>query len=329
MSKRNGLILAGMVLVLGAMGVAKGETAAAADPAKVDKDFAIQGEYVGEYAEDPDEKTKVGAQIIALGDGKFQVVGYPGGLPGDGWDNEVRERIDGEAKDGAAVFVGQTLTGTVKEGVMTVVNREGKQVATLKKVLRKSVTLGAKPPAGAVVLFDGTSADEWKEGKMTEEGLLMQGTETQRKFKDCSLHVEFRLPYEPKGRGQGRGNSGVYMQGCFETQVLDSFGLEAKNNECGGIYSVADPLLPMSYPPLSWQTYDIDFTAPVFDATGKKTKNATMTVKFNGVLIHEKVEVPGPTTAAPRKESVEGGPIYIQDHGHAVRFRNIWVVEKK
>jgi hypothetical protein len=140
--------------------------------------------------------------------------------------------------------------------------------------------------------------------------------------------MEFQLSFMPKAQGQGRSNSGVYMQGRHEVQILDSFGLEGKNNECGGIYEVKDTDINMCFPPLSWQTYDIDFTPARFDADGKKTANARITVRHNGVLIHDDAEVPKATRAAPVPEGPEPGPIYIQDHGNPVLLRNIWLVEK-
>ena len=137
------------------------------------------------------------------------------------------------------------------------------------------------------------------------------------------------IPLMPAARGQGRANSGCYMQGRYEVQILDSFGLSGENNECGGIYTIAKPSVNMCLPPLTWQTYDVDYTAAKFDADKKKTANAKLTVRHNGVLIHENVELPKGTTAAPVAEGPEPGPIYIQDHGNPIRFRNIWLVEKK
>jgi hypothetical protein len=111
--------------------------------------------------------------------------------------------------------------------------------------------------------------------------------------------------------------------------MLDSFGLAGKHNECGGIYSVKDPDVNMCFPPLSWQTYDIDYTAAKFDDEGKLVANPRMTVRHNGVVVHEDVELPGErsTTAAPAKPGPAPGPVYLQNHGCPLRYRNIWVVE--
>ena len=297
------------------------------DPANVDADYAIQGEYRGEV-----EGGDAGAQIIALGDGKFDVVGYPGGLPGDGWDGDKENRIrgKGETKDGVTSFKMETGSeGSIKDGGITVM-RDGEKIGSLKRVVRKSPTLGAKAPEGAVILFDGKThgADLWKGGRASEDGLLMEGCTSKQTFSDFKIHIEFRTPYKPKARGQGRGNSGFYAHGRYEVQVLDSFALEGQHNECGGIYSTKAPLVNMCFPPLTWQTYDVDFTAAKFK-DGKKTANATMTVRHNGVLIHDKTVCDHATTASPMGEGPEPGPVFFQNHGNPVRYRNIWVVDKK
>jgi hypothetical protein len=152
---------------------------------------------------------------------------------------------------------------------------------------------------------------------------------TKDRFKDFKLHIEFRTPFMPAARGQGRGNSGVYLQGRYEIQVLDSYGLEGVDNECGGIYKVGAPMVNMCLPPLQWQTYDIAFQAPRFDASGNKTQDAVVTVVHNGVTIHDRRKLPGPTGGAMDDRISEPGGIYLQDHGNPVRFRNIWLVETK
>lgn len=298
------------------------------DPATVDADFAVQGEYSGEMQIEGQAR-KVGAQIIARGDGNFESVGYLGGLPGDGWDRSEKHPGKGKTENGVTTIRGEHAVATIKDAVMTVTDQNGKKLGELKRVIRKSPTLGAKPPAGAVVLFDGQNADRFPGAQLTKDGLLKQGATSDKKFQSGTLHLEFLLSYMPKASGQGRANSGCYLQGRYEVQILDSFGLAGKNNECGGIYSIKDPDLNLCFPPLSWQTYDIEFTAAVYDAQGKKTSDAKMTVKHNGVVIHDQAAVPRETTAAPLKEGVEPGPVYLQDHGNPIRFRNIWFAEKK
>lgn len=304
------------------------QPAAYDDPSSTDDDFVIQGEYSGGK-----DDYRAGVQVIALGGGKFEAVGYQGGLPGDGWDGKREDvsRTKGSREDGATtvVFERDEMVGEV-DGVKIFVSKKGGgPVMEMERVSRKSPTLEAPPPEGAVVLFGGKEANQFPGSKVTEDGLLMQGATSADKFRDFTLHIEFRLPYMPAARGQARGNSGIYLQGRYEVQMLDSFGLEGKDNECGGIYQVAAPKQNMCYPPLSWQTYDIDFTAAKFDGDGKKISNAKVTVKHNGVTIHENQELPGTTGSSPVKgETAEPGPIYLQDHGNPVRYRNIWVQPK-
>jgi hypothetical protein len=299
------------------------------DPQEADDDFAFQGEYVG-TVKDGEEEKKVGIQVIALGKGKFRAVVYNHGLPGDGWDNQSEKHsADGERKGDTVIFEKDGITGRLKGGKLTVTAGD-KQVAELAKTERKSSTLGAKPPEGAIVLFDGTSADAFEGGKLTDDKLLQQGCTSKRKFGSHKLHLEFRTPYQPEDSGQGRGNSGLYLQGRYEVQILDSFGLSGEQNECGGIYSVGKPSVNMCYPPLSWQTYDVEYTAAVYEGD-KLVKNPRVTVRHNGVKIHDDIELPGErnTTAAPVPAGKDPGPVYLQDHGNPVRYRNIWVVETK
>ena len=276
---------------------ASAQSYATPEEAAADPDFAVQGEYTAD---------KQGVQVIALGDGKFRAVKYEGGLPGAGWDGKTKSASEGD-------------TAATKE-----------LLAGMTKVERKSPTLGEKPPAEAVVLFDGTAAaleKHWKPGtKMTDDGLLMQGASGTDVFPDFKAHLEFRLPFMPKARGQGRANSGYYIHGRYECQMLDSFGLEGENNECGGIYTVAKPDVNMCLPPLAWQTYDVEYSGPQFDARGKKTKDAHIKVLHNGVVIHDR-DLPKGTPGGPHgTEGPSAGPVFLQDHGNPVRYRNIWVV---
>jgi hypothetical protein len=298
------------------------------DPAKADADFQYQGEYSGEI-DDDGKKLKVGLQVIALGGGKFHGVGYRGGLPGDGWNQGQRVEGDAELKDGE-IFFKDSAEGQVKitKDGATLYNTDGKELAQFKKVERENPYLGAKPPQGAIVLFDG-KINAFEGGKV-EDGLLAPAVTSKQKFGSHKLHIEFRLTYQPEDRGQGRGNSGIYLQGRYEVQMLDSFGLEGKDNECGGIYSVKAPDVNMCLPPLTWQTYDIEYTAAKYDGD-KVVSKPKVTVLHNGVVIHKDVELPADrnTTAAPVKAGPEPGPIYLQDHGNPVRYRNIWLVETK
>jgi hypothetical protein len=271
-------------------------------------------------------------QLIALGGGGFEAVVYQGGLPGAGWQGRESgaepARVAGQLQEGGdqVVFGGETAQGFLAGDGLTW-QHEGESIV-MKRIERVSPTMGQEAPEGAVVLFDGSSADAWENGRMTEAGLLEQGTVSKEAFGDHLLHVEFLLPYRPYARGQKRGNSGVYLQGRYEVQMLDSFGLAGQHNECGGIYGVSAPVVNMCLPPLQWQTYDIEFTAARFDDEGKKTANAKMTVRHNGVVIQDDVEIPNSTAASRLKEGPEPGPVYLQDHQNPVRYRNVWVLPR-
>jgi hypothetical protein len=197
-------------------------------------------------------------------------------------------------------------------------------------------------PAGAVVLFDGKSFDNWTklDGKTAPGWKIVNGAMevvpgsgniiTKQRFGGAfHLHVEFRVPYMPNAKGQARGNSGVYVQGRYEVQILDSYGLQSQKNDCGAIYGVAAPSVNACKAPTVWQSYDIYFRSPIC-VNGKKKEPARMTVYHNGIKIHNDVSIPvDNTTAGLGGDPCTPGPIMLQDHGNPVQFRNIWLLPLK
>jgi len=192
------------------------------------------------------------------------------------------------------------------------------------------------PPAGAVVLFNGTDLSHWRtrrgrppawpvaDGAMTARGGDIMSQET---FTDFQLHVEFRVPNMPEAHGQEKGNSGVYLQGRYEIQVLDSYGFKIPGKgDCGAIYDQYAPLVNACKPPMEWQTYDVSFRGARVDGSGRVTEPARLTLLQNGISIQNNIQLQGPTGSAIDNKVGEPGPIRLQDHGHPVQYRNVWVL---
>lgn len=296
------------------------------DAAQADADFGLQGEYVGYLAPPNRNWQRVGLQVVALGHSKFDGVIYVGGLPGAGWDGRTREKFSGSHGETGTLLLGEGKTVWLGSGQAAVFATGGRELGTLALIHRESPTMGAAPPAGADVLFDGSGTDQFTGGKFAPDGTLLSGVLTKMPVGSFHMHLEFRTPYMPLARGQGRGNSGVYIQQRYEVQILDSFALAGVDNECGGLYKQTAPSVNMCLPPLAWQTYDIWFTAARFAADAKtKVANARITVLHNGVPIHSQREITA-KTGGGKTEGPEDFPINLQDHGNPVTFRNIWLV---
>jgi hypothetical protein len=204
---------------------------------------------------------------------------------------------------------------------------------------------GGRAPSDAVVLFDGTHAEEWvhKDGRPAEwtvaEGVLVCKSGTgdilsKKKFGSAQIHLEFSTPLMAEAKGQARGNSGVYLQGRYEVQVLDSYENPTyANGSAGAVYGQHAPLVNASRPPEQWQSYDFVFHAARCDGAGKVTQAATLTLLHNGVLVQDHVTIAKNTPGSEADGLCEAGPILLQDHFHPevkdtlLRFRNIWVRE--
>jgi len=286
------------------------------------------------------------ADVIALGGDRYRIRFLPQPFK----RAHLFKQIDVTAADGKIRFDEGGWKGEIAPGSFT-----GEAFCDGKNPLKFSLaksgftspTLGMKAPAGAAILFDGQNLDAWQVSKgggpakwpIIDHSILEVSPRdknpdtggsirTKELFGDIRLHLEFKLAYEPKADGQGRSNSGVFLQGIYEVQILDSFGLEGTWNECGAIYHTAPPKVNACLPPGEWQTYDILFRAAQFNKDGSVAEVPRITVRQNGILVQYNEDLPESTLVASSINAPipapKVGPIELQDHNHPVQYRNIW-----
>ncbi len=309
--------------------------------------WQVQGEYFGTVT----GGGNLGAWLVATGGSNYSVTFLPGGLltlPGDthggwvqtGWN---RTTFTGSGALNTTTFTVNTasnykaaaITGTGEARTMTGVTPTG-AAFTLTRVVRNSPThyLKPKPEWGtANMWFDSATGQadlsKWanKDNPVSlSRKCLYRGVQTVAAHGAGFLHIEFQGCFNPTATGQGRANSGIYLQSHYETQVLDSFGSTGAENEYGAIYSVKEPLINASLPPLTWHTYDIYFTPRTSGAQGDATGAAVVTAYANGVLVQDATPVLGVTTAGVGGNLLIPSPLYLQNHGNEVVFNDIWFI---
>jgi hypothetical protein len=287
----------------------------------------VQGLYEGTL--DNQSEPKLEARVVAWGRDIYKVYVRKPLAEGKVAKIELNGKTDGNTLRFTGKADGADWTATYAEGVIKGTYGQAGTVQ-LKRIVRESPTLGAKPPEGAIVLLGGTNFDEvtkstTNQWKMVEGGGIQvprNGMNSRRRFDgSLKIHVEFRLPLMPAARDQERANSGVYLPCGQEIQVLDSFGSPSyKGGGCGGLYAFKDPdvfdqFSLASLPPLQWQTYDIEYR--VKKAGGQLTGKPKVTVLHNGLKIHDNFDLP---------QNARVGGFNFQDHGNPVQYRNIWVL---
>jgi hypothetical protein len=284
----------------------------------------VQGLYEGALKD-----VKFEARVIAMGKDAYKIYlrqDLGGGKVGK---VELDGKVEGDAvtfknKGGDVEWTGAYAAGAIK-------GTAGGAAFEMKRVQRKSPSMGKQPPAGAIVILDGKNwdqisptrtAEEWKAGEDGSIQITKGDVRSKQQFDGSfDYHVEFMCPLMPAARGQGRGNSGCFLPNGDEVQVLDSFGMDTyKGGGCGGLYNYKDPdtfdvFSLASLPPLEWQTYDMEYR--VEKADGKPTGKPKLTVYHNGIKIHDGAEL---------KAGAKKGDVHWQDHGNPVKYRNIWVL---
>jgi len=236
----------------------------------------------------------------------------------------------------------QPIDEAIDKQVVNMVNewKPHDETRPLPRIITPGAHRIGQPPSDAVVLFDGSDLSHWQmangdpanwkvENRTIETVKETGPLQSKKGFGDCQLHVEWASPAQVRGEGQGRGNSGVYLMGKYEIQVLDSYeNITYADGQTAAVYGQYPPLVNASRLPGEWQTYEIIFHRPRFDEGGNLLKPARFTVLHNGVLVQDNVELIGPTEwkkRPPYQAHPDRLPIQLQDHGNPVRYRNIWV----
>jgi hypothetical protein len=300
----------------------------------------VMGEYEGFWTAKNGAKGRVTAQVRPLSNNQYDgfvllrrarnpvaVVNLKAGSLENGVLKVSGETSSKEA--GGDLMARSEAKCEIRDGKLTgsFSGQLGEGTLEASKIERKPLSLGAKPPKNAIVLFDGKNTTAWDQMNwpITPDGALQVqkgNIRAKEKLANYKLHIEFRTPYMPTATGQARGNSGVYLQGKYEVQVLDSFGLyPLQDNDCGAIYHVQAPQSNACLPPMEWQTYDITYV----DGNPAAKESPTITVVQNGMTVINHAKIP-----AEMVENGNGGGdsqsgfLMLQDHGNPVQFRNIW-----
>ena len=327
-----------------------------ADWAEVaEADLLLMGDYEGKWLNPPEDSYQFKnpmftAQVANIDVGRYYIHFF------QDFDRRANRYFEGEGKlVGDEIVVNEkgwkfTVSKDGLKGVRRISNNDVE--FSMKRVIRVSPTLGAKPPKGAIALFDGSDFDEWEheDGRAVTWKLIGDGAmeiepgsehreatpkiggliQSKRKFKDVIFHMEFRYPVEPGKSGQGRGNSGLFFQGEYEAQILNSYALNGKWNELGALYKMSPPKVNAARPPMQWQTYDVKYRAPRYK-DGKLVENARISVDLNGTTVQKDEEIIHGTEYEEKNRwktpPSEPGSIELQDHSNRIQFRNIWIQE--
>ncbi|HUQ71551.1 MAG TPA: family 16 glycoside hydrolase, partial [Planctomycetaceae bacterium] len=284
-----------------------------------DADFDVTGEYLSTIAGET-----WGFQVRRRDDGTFAIRLLQGGLPGDGWDQRTAYELSASMSDGRIAFDKNPRMAAAFEPDRIVGTNAVGEAFVAERTIRRSILLDKPAPPDATVLFDGQNVDQWTAGQVTPEGLLLTGTSTKQSFRDFTLHLEYRLPTDS---APSTASCGLLLQGRYEVVIADSFGSEATATSCAAVKGQSAPGVNVSFPRDQWQTLDVSFAAPRFDSSGVKATNARCTIRHNGVVVHDNIELRTPNAG---EETSDVGPIGLGPTAvSGIVFRNVWIVETR